>query len=237
MTDPMVVVLEDDAEMRSLLLRGLREEGFAVEGVGTGSQLLQRSDLDAPDAFVIDIGLPDADGRDVCQALRARGLQTPVLFLTARTNLPDRLSGFSAGGDDYLTKPFAFAELVARLQALVRRGGGERAQVVADLRLDPAAHAAFCGAESALLTPTEYRLLARLAAAPGETVRRRALIQAAWPYGAMVHANTLDAYVARLRHKLASLSCAPTITTVRGVGYSLGGSPPAAGVAGSDSCG
>lgn len=221
LSEGRILVLEDDGDMRSLIVRGLREEGFQAEGISTGTQFLRQADESGADAFVIDVGLPDADGRDVCQALRARGNRVPVLFLTARTTLADRLSGFSSGGDDYLTKPFAFAELVARLQALIRRAGGDRVQAVGELRLDPAAHAASCGDTSVRLTPTEFRVLARLAATPGEAVRRRDLILAAWPYGAVVHDNTLDAYLVRLRHKLASLPDAPCITTVRGVGYSL----------------
>ena len=145
----------------------------------------------------------------------------PVLFLTARSALTDRLSGFSAGGDDYLTKPFDFSELVARIGALLRRAGHHDVVSVGDLRLDPAVHAASCGGVSAELTPTEFRLLARLAAAPGEAIRRHALVQAAWPHGAIVHDNTLDVYIARLRRKLAELPDAPGIHTVHGVGYSL----------------
>ena len=221
MTKASILILEDDIEMRALLVRGLREEGHVAEGVGSGAHLLDWVTRSVPDAFIIDIGLPDADGRDVCQALRAQGIGAPVLFLTARSALPDRLSGFSAGGDDYLTKPFAFAELVARLEALLRRAGHEEAVTVSGLRLDPAAHAASAGGASVELTPTEFRLLARLAAAPGEAVRRRALVQAAWPHGAIVNDNTLDVYIARLRRKLAELPGAPAIRTVHGVGYSL----------------
>jgi len=207
--------------MRSLLVRGLREEDYAVDGVGTGAQLLEWVTRTVPDAFIIDIGLPDADGRDVVQALRGHGIKAPVLFLTARSALPDRLSGFSAGGDDYLTKPFDFAELVARVGALLKRVGHDDGIVAGSLRLDPAAHAVECGGATADLTPTEFRLLAVLAAAPGEAVRRRRLVQAAWPHGAIVHDNTLDVYVARLRRKLTGLPGAPRIHTVHGVGYSL----------------
>jgi two-component system OmpR family response regulator len=221
-SEASIFILEDDLDMRSLLVRGLREEGYRAESVGSGALLIERvARSGAPDLLVIDIGLPDADGRDVCQALRAQGIVAPVLFLTARDSLPDRLSGFSAGGDDYLTKPFAFAELVARIAALLRRAGGERAVQVGEMRLDPAAHAATCGGTTVPLTPTEFRLLARLAAAPGEAVRRYALVQAAWPHGAIVHDNTLDAYIARLRRKLSSLPGAPRIATVHGVGYSM----------------
>jgi two-component system OmpR family response regulator len=216
-----ILILEDDIEMRSLLVRGLREEEFRAEGVGSGAQLLDWVTRAVPDAFIIDIGLPDADGRDVVQALRAQGITAPVLFLTARSALTDRLSGFSAGGDDYLTKPFDFSELVARIGALLRRAGHDEAVSVGGLRLDPAAHAVACGGASAELTPTEFRLLASLAAAPGDAVRRHTLVQAAWPHGAIVHDNTLDVYIARLRRKLDGLQGAPGIHTVHGVGYSL----------------
>ena len=116
-----ILLVDDDDELRRVLARGLAEEGFSVEGVATGAELLDRVDRETPDALVIDIGLPDTDGRDLCQALRARGIQTPVLFLTAREALVDRIAGFDAGGDDYLVKPFAFGELLARLRALLRR--------------------------------------------------------------------------------------------------------------------
>lgn len=223
MTQPRLIVVEDDFELRSVLVRGLREEEFEVEAVGTGAELLERIDgRDEPAALIVDIGLPDADGRDVCQALRARGVVAPVLFLTARDALPDRLAGFASGGDDYLTKPFAFAELIARLRALIRRGGGDVAVEVGALRLDPASHAAFAGGVRAELTPTEFRLLARLAAHPGEAVRRRELVATGWPHGAIVHENTLDVYVARLRRKLGRLPGAPVLATVHGVGYRLG---------------
>jgi len=224
MTQPRVLIVEDDPELRGVLKRGLAEEGFATEAVATGAELLARVESDPanlPDLLVVDIGLPDADGRDLCQALRARGIQAPVLFLTARDALPDRLSGFDAGGDDYVTKPFDFAEVVARLQALARRAGADGVIEAAGLRLDPITHAVSCGSSSTPLTPTEFRLLARLLARPGETVRRRELIRAGWPHGAIVHENTLDAYVARLRRKLRAQDAEPGITTVHGVGYSL----------------
>jgi two-component system response regulator MprA len=216
-----VLVVEDDRELRELLVRGLREQGFDTASVRSGGEVIERATSAAPDALVIDIGLPDSDGRDVCQALRSRGVHSPVLFLTARDALTDRLAGFEAGGDDYVTKPFAFEELVARLRALLRRAGIDSALEVGGLRLDPAAHAVTCGEQTVPLTPTEFRLLAALAARPGEAVRRHALINAAWPHGAIVHDNTLDTYVARLRRKLRELPGAPAISTARGVGYSI----------------
>ena len=219
--DPQVIVLEDDPELRSLLLRGLREEGFHVTTAGSANALLDLLPGTQPDALVVDVGLPDADGRDVVQALRVQGSTTPVIFLTARDALTDRLAGFAAGGDDYLTKPFAFEELVARLRALIKRGGADLAAQVGGLRLDPGSHNASCGGSTAELTPTEFRILARLAAKPGDAVRRRQLVEAGWPHGAIVHDNTLDVYIARLRRKLVGLPDAPEIATVHGVGYSL----------------
>ena len=218
----LILVAEDDDELRGVVTRGLREEGFAVKGVATGAELLEWVGNDTPDALVIDIGLPDSDGRDVCQALRARGIQTPVLFLTARDALVDRIAGFDAGGDDYLPKPFAFVELVARLQALLRRSGGDGSIEAAGLRLDPVNHTAGDGVAQVKLTPTEFRLLARLMTRPGEAVRRRDLARAGWPHGAIVRENTIDAYLARLRRKLRELERAPDIGTVHGVGYRIG---------------
>jgi two-component system OmpR family response regulator len=171
--------------------------------------------------LVLDIGLPDADGRDVCQALRARGVASPVLFLTARDALPDRLSGFHAGGDDYLTKPFATAELVLRLRSLLRRQSRDPASVAAGVVLDPSAHGVLVDGTRVPLTPTEFRLLGALAARPGEVLRRHALVSAAWPEGAIVHDNTLDAYLARIRRKLAAGGRTDVIETMRGVGYRL----------------
>jgi two-component system, OmpR family, response regulator len=216
-----IVIVEDDDELRAVLARGLREEGFSVEGVASGTQLLERIEETTPDALVIDIGLPDTDGRDLCQALRARAVNAPVLFLTARDALVDRIAGFDAGGDDYLAKPFAFVELVARLQALLRRTGSDGALEAAGLRLDPVSHAAADASGEVTLTPTEFRLMARLMSRPGEAVRRRDLVRAGWPHGAKVRENTLDAYVARLRRKLRTLEHAPQIATVHGVGYKI----------------
>jgi two-component system, OmpR family, response regulator len=219
-----LLIVEDDAVLRSQLSRGLGEEGFQIFAVADGATALERADEGA-DVLIIDIGLPDADGRDLCQALRARGCDAPVLFLTARDALTDRLSGFHAGGDDYLTKPFALAELLVRVGALVRRGGPAPAASPATpdgrLRLDPAGHALVHGDDRVPLTPTEFRILAALAARPGEVVRRGSLVAAAWPQGAVVHDNTLDAYLVRIRRKLRDAGAADAVRTVRGVGYEL----------------
>ncbi|HEY6760534.1 MAG TPA: response regulator transcription factor [Baekduia sp.] len=218
-------ICEDDDELRGIVRGALEREGFDVRATATGSEAVAAFGDGTPaDVLVLDVGLPDADGRDVCQALRARGVATPVLFLTARDALTDRLSGFHAGGDDYLTKPFALAELLVRVHALVRRGpaagDGDRAGGSA-LRLDPGAHAVLHGDVRVPLTPTEFRLLAALAARPGEVVRRATLVAAGWPEGAIVHDNTLDAYLARLRRKLRDAGAPEAIHTRRGVGYEL----------------
>jgi two-component system, OmpR family, response regulator len=216
-----LLVLEDDPQLRDVVVRSLAAEGFEARGVGTAHELLGRVASNPPDAFVIDVGLPDADGRDVCQALRAQGIGAPVLFLTARDALTDRLSGFSVGGDDYLTKPFDIEELVARLQALLRRSGSGTAIRAGGLELDPADRTVRSGGATISLTPTEFRLVAALAAGAGKPLTRLELVRAAWAHGAIVHDNTLDVYIARLRRKLRALSDAPELATVHGTGYRL----------------
>ena len=218
--EPRVLIVEDDAELRGILIRGLGEEGFRPEGTSNGADLLRRAAADPADALVVDIGLPDSDGRDLCQALRAQGVEAPVLFLTARDALVERLSGFRAGGDDYLTKPFAFAELVARLEALLRRSRPAQPEH-AGLRLDPTRRAAAAGDRVRPLTPTEYRLLGRLLTEQGSVVKRRDLVRAGWPEGEIVHENTLDAYVSRLRRKLEEIESPVEVVTVHGTGYRL----------------
>jgi two-component system OmpR family response regulator len=221
-TGPSLLILEDEPQLRDVLVRSLRAEGFEATGVGTAHELLERLGAAQPDALVIDIGLPDADGRDVCQALRARGIETPVLFLTARDALTDRLAGFNAGGDDYVTKPFDIEEVAARLQVLVRRSGGEPGTSVAGLELDPTERTVAQDGAHVALTPTEFRLLATLAARHGKACARVQLVRAAWPFGAIVHDNTLDVYMWRLRKKLRALPDPPEIVTVHGTGYRLG---------------
>ncbi len=223
MIAPRLLILEDEPQLRDVLLRSLRAEGFEARGFGTAHELLDRVESNPADALVIDIGLPDADGRDVCQALRARGISAPVLFLTARDALTDRLSGFTVGGDDYVTKPFDIEEVVARLRALIQRASTDHALDVAGLRLDPIERTATRDRSSVRLTPTEFRLLGALAGRQGKPVTREELSRAAWPHGAIVHDNTLDVYVARrrLRRKLRTLPDSPAIVTVHGTGYRL----------------
>jgi two-component system response regulator MprA len=217
-----VGVCEDDPTLLSVLVRSLEAEGLRVVAADSGRAAIERFPSAGLSAIVLDIGLPDSDGRDVCQALRASGVSAPVLFLTARDAVTDRVSGFNAGGDDYLTKPFALAELLVRIRALLRRGGGPVARERTDgLRLDPAGLRVLVDDREVELTPTEFRLLAALAACPGTVVRRRDLVSTAWPDGAIVHDNTLDTYLKRLRRHLRELDPALEIRTVRGVGYEL----------------
>lgn len=173
-----------------------------------------------PDVVVLDIGLPDSDGRDVCLALRANGLTAPVLMLTARDRIHDKVSGFEAGADDYLTKPFELAELLLRIAALARRASARPGPSQPALRVDAATHSMAYGERRISLTPTEFRLLAKLLGEEGQVVRRSALVAAAWPMGAVVSDNTLDSYIRRIRRKMVDLAQADRcIETVRGVGY------------------
>lgn len=213
-------VCEDDPALRSVLVRTLRAADHDVVPAGTGAQAVRAFAARPPELAILDIGLPDSDGRDLCLALRAGGFEGPVLFLTARNGLHDKIAGFEAGGDDYLTKPFELEELRMRVTALLRRSDRTgRPTEEEPLRLDPGRHALVHGDVELSLTPTEFRLLARLMSAPGDVVRRSALVAAAWPNGAMVSENTLDSYIRRIRTKLDDVQCADAIATVRGVGY------------------
>jgi two-component system, OmpR family, response regulator len=214
-----VAVCEDDEALRSALSRSVKAVGHDVVVARNGADALRTFPAAAPDLVILDIGLPDSDGRDVCLALRAGGMTAPVLFLTARDGVHDKVAGFESGADDYLTKPFELAELLARINALVRRAPATPPQTDG-LQLDPAKHAVTYGDTTVPLTPTEFRLLAKLLASPGHVVRRHALVAAGWPMGAVVHDNTLDSYIGRLRRKIGELGGVErSIETVRGVGY------------------
>jgi DNA-binding response OmpR family regulator len=218
-----VLIVEDDSALRGAVARALREGGLTVTTAADGTGALAAAGPGPETRFaamVLDIGLPDSDGRDVCQAMRARGIHVPVLFLTARDQLHDVLAGFAAGGDDHLAKPFHVSELLARVRALVRRGMPRPVAHPTGLHLDPGDHAVCGPAGRQPLTPTEFRLLAALVAAAGQVVRRRNLALAGWPDGAFVADNTLDQYVARLRRKVVAVGeDGRRIGTVHGVGY------------------
>jgi DNA-binding response OmpR family regulator len=216
----LIAVVEDDDELREAMKRGLEQEGFTVNSFPTAAQLLEAVRLQMPDAALLDIGLPDADGRDLCQSLRAAGMQAPIVFVTARGALSDRLAGFHAGGDDYVVKPFAMEELILRIRALLRRAS-DPALELGSLHLDPTDHAVQANGSSVVLTPTEFRILAAIAARKEKVVRRSEILAAAWPPGALVHDNTLDSYISRIRRKLRGEGLETPIETVHGVGYKI----------------
>jgi two-component system OmpR family response regulator len=219
-----VGLCEDDPQVRRVVEEALAAVDLDVVVAHRAAEAIRAFTPDSGlRALVLDIGLPDGDGRDLCQALRASGVTAPVLFLTARGGVHEVVAGFGAGGDDYLVKPFAVAELQARVTALVRRApaavaaGASRA-----LRLDPERYSVRHGDAEERLTPTEFRLLATLLARPGDVVRRRELIASAWPVGAVVQANTLDSYMRRIRRLLEEVHAEERLTTARGVGFRLG---------------
>jgi two-component system response regulator MprA len=211
-----VAVCEDDRALRELLRRAFEGDGHSVVCAATGAELLTRL-APSPHVVVLDVGLPDADGKDVCVALRTHGVDAPVLMLTAFGGVHHKVSGFEAGADDYLTKPFDVPELLVRIRALLRRT--TVAVTVDEVKLDPTSHEVRRGDAGEPLTPTEFRLLGKLIAVPGEVVRRHALVAAGWPHGAYVSENTLDSYLRRVRTKLDRLGIAERVATVRGVGY------------------
>ena len=217
----LVGVLEDDPAIRRLLGEALRMSGHDVLMAFDGGEALRRLGADSGiDVAVVDIGLPDSDGRDVVQALRSAGQNAPVVFLTPLGALHDRMAGFGAGGDDYVAKPFEVVELIARIEALGRRARPAPA-LGSGLVLDPTGHSVRTDVGEVLLTPTEFRMLAAITSRPGEVVRRRSVIAAAWPHGAMVAENTVDSFMRRIRTKLDSIDAPVSIETVRGVGYRL----------------
>jgi two-component system, OmpR family, response regulator len=217
-----VGLCEDDPTIRRIVNDAMRIAGHEVVSAHDGGEAIRLfAEDDALEVLVLDIGLPDADGRDVCQALRSAGQSAPVLFLTALGSVHDKLAGFSAGADDYLPKPFDVLELIARVEALSKRGRVVRGEAPTDLVLDPARHSIACNGRETLLTPTEFTMLAAITSRPGEVVRRRAVVAAAWPNGGMVSDNTVDSYIRRIRVKLREVDSPLELSTVRGVGYAL----------------
>lgn len=215
----VVAVCEDDVALRSVLVRALRSAGHEVVSAGSGGEALRTFPDAGTQVIVMDIGLPDSDGRDVCLALRANGVSVPVLLLTALDEVHDKVAGFESGADDYLTKPFELPELLVRVAALARRSVPQESTNRTPA-MDASRHAVILGDRIVRLTPTEFRILAKLIASPGEIIRRQSLVAAGWPMGAQVHENTLDSYIRRLRRKVAELGdITESIETVRGVGY------------------
>jgi len=218
-----VLIVEDHAKLAALLARGLREEGHAADVAERGEDALWMAAAAPYDAIVLDIMLPGIDGFETCRALRKRGVWSPVLMLTARDAVGDRVSGLDAGADDYLTKPFSFEELLARLRALVRRAPAERPVTVevGELRLDPAAHRVWRGDEELELSAKEFALLELLMRRPGTVLSRSQLLEGAWDMSYERRSNIVDVYIKQLREKIDRPFGSDTIETVRGVGYRL----------------
>jgi two-component system OmpR family response regulator len=218
-----VLVVEDEVRLALLLKRGLEEEGYAVDSSGDGAEALRHATETDYDAIVLDIMLPRMDGLEVTRRLRAEGRWTPVLLLTARDAIDDRVVGLDAGADDYLVKPFSFAELAARLRALVRRGRVERPTVleVGDLRLDPARRRAWRAEVELDLSPKEFALLELFLSHPGEVLTRTRILEHVWDFGYDPASNVVDQYIGYLRRKIDRPFGRDDLETVRGAGYRL----------------
>ena len=216
-------MVEDEKKLGELLGRGLREEGYAADVADRGEAALWMARAVAYDAIVLDVMLPGVDGFEVCRRLRQDGVWTPVLMLTARDAIEDRVSGLDTGADDYLTKPFSFDELLARIRALTRRAPGERPSVleVGELRLDPAAHRAWRGDHELDLSAKEFALLELFMRRAGVALTRNQLLDGAWDFAFESRSNVVDVYVRYLRQKIDRPFETDSIETVRGVGYRL----------------
>jgi len=209
--------------MAALIRRGLVEEGYAADVARTGEEALWMAGATPYDAIVLDVMLPGRNGLDVCRSLRESGVWSPILMLTARDGVEDKVSGLDSGADDYLSKPFSFAELLARLRALTRRGPSERPAVleVGTLRLDPATRRAWRGKAEVDLSAKEFALLETFMRNPGDVLTRLDLLEHAWDYGYENRSNVVDVYVRYLRAKIDRPFAVDSIETVRGVGYRI----------------
>jgi two-component system, OmpR family, response regulator MprA len=223
-TRPQILVVDDERAVRDALARALELGGYDVALAADGEEGLGLVDEFAPDAVVLDLMMPRLDGLQACRLLRARGDRTPVLILTARSEVSERVEGLEAGADDYLTKPFALEELLARLQALLRRSGLPKDQpplVFADLRLDPGGHQVHRGERRLELTRTEFQLLELLLSNPGRVLSRGLIFDRVWGYDFGGRSKGLDVYIGYLRRKTEAGGEPRLIHTVRGVGYVL----------------
>jgi two-component system OmpR family response regulator len=218
-----VLVVEDELRMASLIRRGLAEEGLAVDIAANGEDALWMAQASDYDAIVLDVMLPGMSGFETCLELRQNGVWTPVLMLTARDSVEDRVAGLDTGADDYLVKPFAFAELLARLRALARRGDLERPAVleVGDLQLDPATRRVVRGSSEIELSTKEFALLETFMRRPGEVLSRLHLLEHAWDFAYENRSNVVDVYIRHLRSKIDEPFGRRSLETVRGAGYRL----------------
>jgi two-component system, OmpR family, copper resistance phosphate regulon response regulator CusR len=223
-----LLLVEDTRRLSASIARGLGEEGFEVTAVFRGADALDRLAVRQIEAIILDLGLPDIDGLEVLVQARQGGHRVPILVLTARDAIADRVRALDAGADDYLIKPFAFEVLLARLRALARRTPAAQSPVldVADLTLDPATHTVMRSGTELKLSGTEFKLLHFLMRRSGHTVSRQTLIEAVWGYGSSIESNTLDAFIHLVRAKVDAPPNRKLIHTVRGIGYCARETPP-----------
>jgi two-component system OmpR family response regulator len=217
------LIVEDESRMANLIRRGLVNEGLAADIAGSGEDAVWMAQAHEYDAIVLDVMLPGMDGFDVSRRMRDADVRAPVLMLTARDSVDDRVAGLDSGADDYLVKPFAFAELLARLRALVRRGDLERPTVlrVDDLCLDPATRDVTRGGTPITLSAKEFALLETFMRRPGQVLSRLHLLEHAWDFAYDNRSNVVDVYVRRLRRKIDEPFGGDSLETVRGAGYRL----------------
>jgi two-component system, OmpR family, response regulator MprA len=219
-----ILVVDDERAVRESLQRALELEGYEIELAADGNEALYRLESESePDAVILDLLMPGVDGLEVCRRLRTSGRQLPVLMLTARTEVEDRVAGLDAGADDYVVKPFALEELLARLRALLRRAGegGEETLRFADLELDPATREVRRNGRSIELTRTEFSLLELFMRNPRQVLTRSIIFERVWGYDFGFASNSLDVYIGYLRRKTEAGGERRVIQTVRGVGYAL----------------
>jgi two-component system OmpR family response regulator len=218
-----VLIVEDEVKMAALIRRGMRGEGLAADVAIKGEDAIWMAGSTEYDVIVLDVMLPGIDGFETCRRLRADGVWTPVVMLTAMDGIEHRIAGLDGGADDYLTKPFSFAELLARMRALTRRGAIEKPTVLTagDLRLDPATHRAWRGDTEIILSTKEFALLEAFMRRPGDILTRYQLLEQAWDYDYENRSNVIDVYIRYLREKIDRPFGTRTIETVRGTGYRL----------------
>lgn len=218
-----LLIIEDDESIARFLAQATREAGYAVEVVGDGEEGLQRARSGAFDLLLLDVMLPRVDGIEVCRRLRAAQMSTPILIITARDTLEDKLAGLDGGADDYLVKPFPLAELLARIRALLRRSAAAPSALhIDDLYLDPVTRQARRGDKAVRLSATEYTLLEYLMRQAGQVASRAAIMEHVWQYDFGGNDNVLDVYISYLRRKLDRGHPRPLIHTVRGIGFRMG---------------
>jgi DNA-binding response OmpR family regulator len=220
-----VLIVEDEPRLAKLIRTGLLEEGYAVDVAGLGRDALERMMRTEFDSIVLDIMLPDIDGLSICRALRARGVRTPILILTARDAIEDRIAGLDAGADDYLIKPFAFAELTARLRALGRRPPDTLTPIltVGDLRLDPATRQVWRDGQEHSLPNKEFRMLEYFMRHPNQVLTRNMIAEHVWDYEFLNATNVIDVHIRALRRKIDDPYPIKRVITIRGAGYKLVG--------------